>query len=141
MNATAKCRELANPAADDKVNQAAMQQMMALAILSAEDRLARLLAIRLEDEAWDDDDASIDMAAELALCHIRRMKDMKFAGYNDFTKQWFIAASAVDLSRKSFSRAESHFGRALDGVNRMFSQAPEFVWYAGKLPAEMAGAA
>lgn len=135
MNATAKRRARANPEADDEVNQAAMQQMMALAIMTAEDRLTRLLAVRMEDEDWDDDDYSIDMAAELSLNHVRSMKGVKFKEYNEFTKQWFLAASAITLACKSFSRATSHFGRCLSGIERMFAQTPEFVWYAGKMPA------
>lgn len=135
MNATAKRRARANPEDNDEVNQAAMQQMMALAIMSAEDRLARLMVVRMEDEDWDDDDYSIDMAVELSLTHIRSMKDVKFKGYDDFTRQWFLAASAITLARKSFSRGTSIFGRCLDGLETMFAQAPEFVSYAGKMPA------
>ncbi|WP_126312903.1 hypothetical protein [Delftia acidovorans] len=136
MNATAKRRARANPAASAENNEA-LQQMVRLSITRAENELRRLVAARCDDAEWNDVDVNVDLAMELALSHVRRMKGVTFDGYSAFQEQWFLASAAVSLGRQTFSRPASFYGRMLAGVEAMFEQAVEFVEYAAHSPAEV----
>lgn len=140
MNATAKRRARANPASAAQNNEA-LQQMVRLSIARAEDELRRLVATRCDDPEWSDVDVNVDLAMELALSHVRRMKGSTFDGYSAFQEQWFLAAAAVSLGRQTFSRPTSFYGRLLQGVEAMFEQAVEFVEYAAHSPTEVAAPA
>lgn len=115
--------------------------MARLSIARAEDELRRLVATRCDDAEWSDVDVNVDLAMELALSHVRRMKGVTFDGHSEFQEQWFLAAAAVSLGRQTFSRPASFYGRMLAGVEAMFEQAVEFVEYAAQLPGEVAAPA
>ena len=103
------------------------QQMMAIAIRCAEHRLEVLVATIDTDNARDDTDVQVELVAELALHHIRRMKSMEFSSSRDFDNEWYRARAAVALAVQAFSRPDSVYGKRLSLVLRGFDEGASFV--------------
>lgn len=103
------------------------QQMMALAIRCAEHRLEVLVATIDTDNARDETDVEVELVAELALHHIRRMKSMEFSSGRDFDNEWSRARAAVALAVQAFSRPDSVYGKRLSLVLRGFDEGASFV--------------
>ncbi|WP_349335516.1 hypothetical protein [Delftia sp. DS1230] len=103
------------------------QQMMALAIRCAEHRLEVLVATIDTDNARDETDVEVELVAELALHHIRRMKSMEFSSGRDFDNEWYRARAAVALAVQAFSRPDSVYGKRLSLVLRGFDEGASFV--------------
>lgn len=89
--------------------------------------IERLSTIRCDDADWNAADVDTDMAADLALLHLKRMR----AGEpGDFDLNWWTAASAIHLGHKAFSRPDSTYGRMLAALARDFAalvELPAFV--------------
>ncbi|MEJ8291983.1 hypothetical protein [Delftia acidovorans] len=103
------------------------QQMMALAIRCAEHRLEVLIATTDTDNVRDETDVEVELVAELALHHIRRMKDMKLGCASEFDSEWYRARSAVALAVQAFSRPDSVYGKRLSLALRVFDEGASFV--------------
>lgn len=127
MNATAKPRARKAPAAA----RPTFEQMMALALAKAEDDLCRLVRTRCADEHWKDADSDVDYAVELALSHIRAMKERNFEDAAEFCLTWGHAGAAINLAAKAFSRTDCAYNRFLRDAARMFEQVGELVEFAG----------
>lgn len=104
-----------------------MQQMIALSIDRAETELATLIDKRCADLEWDDRDADVDMATELALNHIRQMKLTHFDAAWKFDNAWLLARAAVVLATQAFSRPKCAYGLGLAQLVQLFNEAPSFV--------------
>lgn len=127
MNTTAKTRARKAPA----VARPTFEQMTALALDRAEERLTWLISIRCEDEAWNDDDVNVDFAVELALMQIRRMKTEVVSDSSGFLTQWFRAGAAIELGCKAFSRDACHYRWSLESTCAMFTQVAGLVEFLG----------
>ncbi|WP_406622490.1 hypothetical protein [Acidovorax sp. SDU_ACID1] len=67
-----------------------------------------LSAVRCDDADWSSDDVDTEMAADLVLAHLKRMR----AGDpGDFSLNWWQAASAIHLGHRAFSRPDSTYGQ------------------------------
>ncbi len=97
-------------------------QAVALALAKAQADLECMIKIRCADEHWDDCDNDIDFAVELTASHIARMKTMDFADSSAFEAEWFKAAGALNLGRKTFSRSSCAFGMMLAHMCALFEQ-------------------
>lgn len=104
-----------------------MQQMIALSLDRAESELLALIDKRCADMQWDDRDAEVDMATELALSHIRRMRHMPFDQAWQFDNEWYLARSAIVLAAQAFSRPQCAYGMGLTLLMQLFDEAPSFV--------------
>lgn len=104
------------------LNLPTAQQMYALAISRAKSGLNGLINIRCNDEHWDDADTDCDFATELALAHVERMESMVLSDHLDFDREWFKAASAMNLAQRTFSRTDCWYARSLRNVCQMFTQ-------------------
>lgn len=111
----------------DATDTPSMQQMIALSIDRAESELLALIDKRCADMQWDDRDAEVDMAKELALSHIRRMRHMPFDQAWKFDNGWYLARSAIALAVQAFSRPQCAYGMGLTLRMQLFDEAPSFV--------------
>ena len=107
------------------------EQMTALALDKAQDRLKRLIEIRLEDKQWSDDDEDVDFAVSLALEHLVRMKESPPRDLGDFCTRWSRAAAIVNLGCKTFSRQKCHYQWCLEDSRAMFDQLADLVEFVG----------
>ena len=78
--------------------------------------IERLTAIRCDDADWKDADVDIDMAADLALAHLKRLRADPDSLDGDFELNWWTAASAINLGHKAFSRPDSQYGKTVAGL-------------------------
>ncbi|MDR3018642.1 MAG: hypothetical protein LBV56_24690 [Delftia acidovorans] len=127
MNVTTKPRARKAPA----TARPTFEQMMALALAKAEDDLGRLVSTRCADEHWKDADSDVDYAVELALSHIRAMKDRNFEDAAEFCFIWGYAGAAINLAAKAFSRTDCAYSRFLRDTVHMFAQVGELVEFSG----------
>lgn len=111
----------------DTTDTPSMQQMIALSIDRAESGLLALIDKRCADMQWDDRDTEVDMATELALSHIRRMRHMPFDQAWKFDNEWYLARSAIALAAQAFSRPQCAYGMGLTLLMQLFNEAPSFV--------------
>ena len=87
--------------------------------------IERLSAIRC-----DDADVDTDMAAGLALAHLKRLRADPDSLDGDFELNWWTAASAINLGDKAFSSPDSDYGKTLAGLLSDFAalvELPAFV--------------
>lgn len=136
MNATAQPKKRASAAGEVELPSA--RQMIMLALAQAEHGLASLGQLRCHDEDWADCDVDVDNATELSLHHIRRMQAMDLHSYEGFDAEWYIAASAINLAKRSFSRSDCRYSRALECTCELFRVMAEAVEFAD-LTARRAG--
>lgn len=101
------------------------QQFVTLALEKAESDLECICRIRCADEHWEDEDADVDNAVDLALDQVRRMKAIEFADHLSFSSEWYKVAAALNLGAKAFSRKDCAYMRCLDSACHMFSQAAD----------------
>lgn len=123
MNATAKPRARKAPAAA----RPSFEQMLALVLDKAEDRLQRIIEIPREDQEWSDEDEDIDFAMSLALEQILQMKEHPPCDLGDFCTRWSRAAAVVNLGCKTFSRQRCHYRWCLEDSRAMFDQLADLV--------------
>lgn len=96
------------------------KQAMLTALAFVQDSLERLEHIRFNDEAWDEKDVDVDYAVGLALVHIKSLRATLPSDRAVFDNQWFMAAAAVALSARTFSRTDCHYFRALASLQKKF---------------------
>ncbi|MDR0226774.1 MAG: hypothetical protein LBI66_10160 [Burkholderiaceae bacterium] len=108
-------------------------QMMAIAILRAEQQLESLIDARGADRKWRDRDADVEMTAELCLAHIRRMKHMDFGQACDFDAEWLRTRAALALATRAFSRPRSCYGKRLACALHLFDEGARSVEFVGGL--------
>lgn len=97
-----------------------LRQTMLMALAIVQKSLEDLVDIRRKDEAWDDDDVDVDYAVGLALAHIKSLRANPPAGRNQFDHAWFMAAAAINLSVRVFSRTDCYYYRSLSGAKKRF---------------------
>lgn len=103
------------------------QQMVVLALAKADKDLRTLIEIRCGDEHWAEEDVDVDLAVELALTHLERMKSMSFTEYTGFDIEWFKVGAALNLGKKLFSRQDCWYRHALDRTCAMFDHIASMV--------------
>lgn len=97
-----------------------VKQTMLTALEFVQSSLEDLVRIRCADENWDEEDVDIDCAVDLALAHIKALRVQLPDDRNEFDRQWFMAAAAINLSVRAFSRTDCHYYRTLTGVRQKF---------------------
>lgn len=102
------------------VGMPSTQQTMLAALAFVQSSLEWLVKTRLSDEEWDDDDVDVDYAVDLALEHIKGLRSNLPDDRDVFDRQWFMAAAAINLSVRAFSRTDCCYYRALTGVQQKF---------------------
>lgn len=102
------------------IGMPSMKQTMLASLAFVQASLERLVHIRCSDEDWDDSDVDVDYAVDLALRHIESLRRELPDDRDVFDRQWFMAAAAINLSVRAFSRADCHYYRALTGVQQKF---------------------
>ena len=108
-----------------------LRQTMLMALALVQESLEELLRIRCNDEAWDDDDVDVDYAVDLATEHIKSLRANLPDDRSKFDNRWFLAASAINLCVRSFSRKDCHYYRTLVGVKQQFEVLVEVVEFVG----------
>ena len=129
MNATAQRHRRATAAQDATLPS--IKQAIALALAMAEARLRCLISVRCNDEHWSEADLDVDNATEIALVQILRMKELGLEHSHEFDAQWFMAAAALNLAEKAFSRKDCAYARVLAGAVDVFRVLAEAVEFAG----------
>lgn len=107
-----------------------MKQMMLASLVWVQASLEGLVHIRCNDDEWDDNDVDVEYAVDLALEHIKSLRQDLPDDRDLFDRRWFMAAAAINLSVRAFSRTGCHYYRALTGVQKKFDvlvSAVEFV--------------
>ena len=107
-----------------------MQQMIALSLDRAEMGLVALIETRCADMDWHDADVEVDLAADLALNHIRQIRHKVFEDASEFDNEWYLARAAIALAAQAFDRPQSLSARHLKLLLQLFDEAPSFVEYA-----------
>lgn len=97
-------------------------QIICIAVAKAEADLKLLNEIRCNDPDWNDHDIDVDLATDLVLEKVRGMKATPFADASEFTTQWYIAKSALNLSCTVFSRKDCWYYRHLQKTCQLFEQ-------------------
>ena len=105
-------------------------QMVALALVKAEQELQSLCRVRCNDEHWDEADVDVDYSIELAAAHIDRMKTMEFVNCHDFDAEWFKAGGALNMACKCFLRTDCVYARHLAHTAAMFEHMSSMIEFA-----------
>lgn len=107
-------------------------QAMQLAVQFLTHSLEHLMRVSYLDEAWgtEDGESEVDFAAELALCHVKRLGEKLPCSRDEFERDWYMAAAAINLSVKAFPRKNSHYFRVLEGAEKAFAVLAEAIEFA-----------
>lgn len=98
-----------------------------LAMVVVSNNLERLAEIRCEDEGWDEKDACVDMAVDLALKMTRQLCAADPADFDQMSFDWAQIFSIIDLANRAFSRPDSAYGRSLSYLAGAFDVLGEMV--------------
>lgn len=104
-----------------------LQQTMVAALAQVQETLERLARIRFDDDEWSDTDVDVDCVVDLALAHVRRLRAELPSGRDAFEGLWFMAAAAINLGARAFSRPNTKYHRVLAGCQRQFEILAELV--------------
>ena len=107
-----------------------VKQTMLMALAFVQHSLEHLVRERCADKHWDDKDVDVDMAVDLALEQIKRLREELPDDRDIFERKWYTAAAAINLGVRVFSRPDSAYFRWLDAVKQQFEvlvSAVEFV--------------
>lgn len=102
-------------------------QAMLTAIAHVQHSLEHLVRVRCDDKEWDDKDVDVDFAVDLALTHIRRMREELPLDRSTFENRWHMAGAAINLGARSFSRPDSMYCHWLRSAQRQFEVLVEMV--------------
>lgn len=97
-----------------------MQQTMLTALAFVQHSLEYLVRVRCDDMGWEDQDADIHYAVDLALEHIKGLRAELPADRDVFDRKWLMAAAAINLSVRSFSHPDSSYFRLLTFAQQQF---------------------
>lgn len=114
-----------------------LQQTMLLALGQVDSSLEQLLYACAGDEGWDAKDFDVGCGVELAMLHIQRLQAELPSDRDTFERMWFMAAAAVNLGVKVFSRPGTRYHRLLITAQQQFevlAELVEFVDCAGRGP-------
>ncbi|QKV52038.1 hypothetical protein [Comamonas antarctica] len=96
------------------------QQAMVTALSFAQYSLEGLVRTRCADKDWDDRDVDIDMSVDLALLQIKSMRASPPNERSEFETGWYMAAAAINLCVRTFSRPDTGYFRSLDALKKKF---------------------
>lgn len=130
MSATPKKQATPCLKQSDSVALPSWQQTMVTALAFVQYSLEGLARTRCDDKDWDENDVDIDMAVDLALLQIKGLRANPPAERMAFEAGWYMAAAAINLSVRAFSRPDSCYFRSLESLQKYFevlAAAVEFV--------------
>lgn len=109
-----------------------MRQMMLLALEIVGNSLEAVALASRVDEAWNEDDVDVDYAVDLALTYVKSLRANLPEDINEFGRQWYMAASAINLSVRAFSRTDCYYYRSLVDAKKNFEVLVSVVEFAEK---------
>lgn len=98
------------------------QQTMLTALAVAQDSLERLDAAIAIDKDWGGSDVEADVSYSMDLI-LERVKGMRAnlpTEVEAFDREWYGAASVVNLCVRAFSRTDAYYFRCLEAVQKLF---------------------
>ena len=114
----------------DSIALPSWQQTMATALAFVQYSLEHLVRVRCKDDDWRDGDSDVDFAVDLALSNVQRLRASLPETRDEFDREWFMVAAAINLSVRAFSRPDCAYFRWLEAIQKQFEvlvAAVEFV--------------
>lgn len=109
------------------------QQTMLTALAVAQDSLERLSGAIATDKDWggSDVEADVSYSMDLVLERIKGMRANLPTEVAAFDREWYTAASVVNLCVRAFSRTDTYYFRCLETVQKLFEVFGDAVEFMG----------